>query len=180
MPLCERRRAEASLLPRFGRRERPPQARRARLPALRPGAAPLTPCTRCTRRSGVVCADQVCTDKEALRPVHAWACADLSFEAHSLQSLELSFWRRRRWAPHSLLGRATVPLEPDAACGAIGAAPWRPLQARGGGKELRVALTWTDSEKPTSPPASIAAGTEEAPPADQPAAAEEEPSWATF
>ncbi|EOD39854.1 hypothetical protein EMIHUDRAFT_223415 [Emiliania huxleyi CCMP1516] len=77
--------------------------------------------------SGVVCADQVCTDKEALRPVHAWACADLSFEAHSLQSLELSFWRRRRWAPHSLVGRAT-----------------------------------------------------EAPPADQPAAAEEEPSWATF
>ena len=73
-----------------------------------------------------------------------------------------------------------MPLEPDAACGAIGAAPWRPLQARGGGKELRVALTWTDSEKPTSPPASIAAGTEEAPPADQPAAAEEEPSWATF
>mmetsp|Transcript_32527 Transcript_32527/g.104075 ORF Transcript_32527/g.104075 Transcript_32527/m.104075 type:complete len:498 (+) Transcript_32527:135-1628(+) len=131
------------------------------------------------RKSGVVCADQVCMDKEALRPVHAWACADLSFEAHSLQSLELSFWRRRRWAPHSLVGRATVPLEPDAACGAIGAAPWRPLQARGGGKELRVALTWTDSEKPASPPASIAAGTEEAPPADQPAAAEE-PSWATF
>mmetsp|Transcript_12571 Transcript_12571/g.40627 ORF Transcript_12571/g.40627 Transcript_12571/m.40627 type:complete len:209 (-) Transcript_12571:46-672(-) len=27
MPLCERRRAEASLLPRFGRRERPPQER---------------------------------------------------------------------------------------------------------------------------------------------------------